>query len=142
MPPSWLDRRRRRAVRFEPLSHPERVALGLDLVVLELLQDVGIVRRRDHPVEHPQHVLLHRVRLVDVLDQLLVDRAHDASLDRDQRKPPELAATIGGAATEPRCIRCQDVDETRERRAVVQLQPDDVERHADHARHAGRPGRP
>jgi len=30
-------------------------------------------------------------------------------------------------------VRREDVDEAAERRAVVQLQPDDVERHADQA---------
>jgi hypothetical protein len=69
-------------VRFEAFPHAVRMALGLDLVVLELLEDVGIVGRRDHPLEHAEHVLLHRVGLVDVLDQLLVDRAQVASSDR------------------------------------------------------------
>ena len=70
------DGGRRGAVRLEPFAHALRVTLGLDLVVLQLLQDRRIVRRGDHPVEHAQDVLLHRMRLVDVFDQLLFQLSH------------------------------------------------------------------
>src|SRR5436305_1445087 len=80
-PARLLHDRRRRAVCGETRLHPLRVPLRLDLVVLELPDDVRVVRRRDHPVEHPQDVLLHRMRLVDVLDQLLVHGRHRSSSD-------------------------------------------------------------
>jgi hypothetical protein len=49
------------------------VALGLLLVVLEHLGELGVVGGGDHRVEHPGDVLLHGVGVLDVVDQLLVE---------------------------------------------------------------------
>jgi hypothetical protein len=57
-------------------AHLVGVALGLHAVMLELLEDLRVVGGRDHAVEHAQHVLLHRVRVVDVADELFLDGCH------------------------------------------------------------------
>jgi hypothetical protein len=59
-----------------------RVLAGLHLVVLEQVDDLRVVRRGDHRVEHPLDVLLHRDRLVDVLHELVVERAHATPFHR------------------------------------------------------------
>jgi hypothetical protein len=119
---------------LEPRTHARRVPLRLDLVVLQLLQDLRVVGRGDHPVEHAKHVLLHRMRLVEVLDQLVVDRGGQcSSSDRCELEPAVGAPAKGRATAVAAVVRYDDVDKTGERRAVVQLEPDDVERHAEDA---------
>jgi hypothetical protein len=56
----------------EALAQPPLVLLGLALVLLEHLLDLGVVGGCDHGVEHRRHVLLHGVGVLDVLDQLLL----------------------------------------------------------------------
>ena len=105
-------------MRLEALRHPVCVTLRLQLVMLEGVEDLRIIRRGDHPVEHAQDVLLHRVRLVDVLDQLLLQLSHRVQpphrelteLAAEQRRPPEVGAVPG----------LELVDEQTQR--VVQLQ--------------------
>src|SRR4029079_9060382 len=67
---------RRRVVLAEAFLEPRGLLLGLLLVPLQRTLHLRVLRRSDHAVEHPQHVLLHRVRVVDVLDQLLLERCH------------------------------------------------------------------
>ena len=66
---------------LEPLPHPVGVTLGLELVLAELVLDLRVLSRPDHRLEHPQNVLLHRVGLVDVLDELFLQlfRSHFSS---------------------------------------------------------------
>ena len=112
---------------FEPRLHPLRVALRLHLVMLERVEDLGIVRRRDHPVEHPHDVLLHRVRLVDVLDQLLFQLAH--RIQPPHAELSELASCDRGVAEVPAVLRLEPVHEQAEGRVVVKLETANLERH-------------
>jgi hypothetical protein len=63
--------RRRTVVCLESLLQPVDLALRLELVEPEVLLECLVLRRPRHRVEHPKHVLLHRDRLVDVLDELV-----------------------------------------------------------------------
>jgi hypothetical protein len=51
-------------VRAQPRGHLVDVAVREQLVVLERVEDRRVVGRGDHPVEHAQDVLFHRMRLV------------------------------------------------------------------------------
>ena len=105
--------------------------------MLEGVEDLRIIRRGDHPVEHPQDVLLHRVRLVDVLDQLLLELSHCVQpphrelteLAAEQRRPPEVGTVL----------RFELVDEEPQR--VVQLPLAHFERQAGNVRKLRRPAR-
>src|SRR3954470_11829263 len=100
---SFASRRRSRrgAARPDPLLEPGRVLLGLELVVPQLGADLLVLGGRDHPVEHPQDVLLHGERLVDVLDQLVLElfRCHQppppcrfrVSANRPNSRPRNVA---------------------------------------------------
>jgi hypothetical protein len=93
----------------------------------------GSLGRLDHPVQHPEDVLLHRVGLVDVLDELLFQlvRTHLSScLDPFQLELAELPPAKHRAAAVAMLLALEQVDEADERRAVAKRQPDDVERHA------------
>ena len=119
-------------MRVQPLLEPLRLLLGLLPVVLEEIQHLWIVGRRDHPVEHPQDVLLHRVGLVDVLDELFFQlvRSHLSScLDPFQLELAELPAAKHRAAAVALFVALEHVDEADERRAVAERHPDHVEWH-------------
>jgi hypothetical protein len=124
-------------VRLETLLHALGVPLGLELVLAELVPDRLVVGRLDHPVQHPQDVLLHRVRLVDVLDELLfqVFRRHHPSsaLDSLQLELAELAAAKRRPPAIAVAVGLELVDEAAERSAIAQREPDDVERRARQA---------
>src|SRR5919204_6036190 len=114
------DDRRRGAARAEALLHLGRVLLGLELVILQRLLDFRVFRRRDHPIQHPEHVLLQRVGLVDVLDELRLQFVCHCS-------PPHREVAVDdavegrAAAVAVGALRFDDVDEARERRLVVEL---------------------
>ena len=55
--------------------------------MLELLPYLRVVRRLDHVVEEPEDILLHRVRLTDVLDELVLQFRHGGA--------PLLFARVG-----------------------------------------------
>src|SRR5919204_4970272 len=60
----------------QTLLEPFGLLLGFLLVPLERTLHLGILGRSDQSVEHAQHVLLHCVRVVDVLDELLFQCSH------------------------------------------------------------------
>lgn len=47
------------------------MSLSFSPVLLKVLARVGIVRRRDHRLEHLQHVCFHRVRVLYVTNELI-----------------------------------------------------------------------
>ena len=77
---------------LESSAQASRVLDGLGAMVLEQVDEIRVVDRRDHPVEHPLDAVLHGDRLVQVLHELLLDRGHAAVLDSRQPEPADLAA--------------------------------------------------
>jgi hypothetical protein len=104
------------------------VLVRLRPVLLEGEPELGVVRRRDHPVEQTRDVLLHRVGLVDVLDQLLLELT-----DRVQPPHRELTELASGECRPARVavvLRLELVHERCERRPVVKVEAAHLERHA------------
>ena len=122
-------------MRLESLRHQVGVTLRLRLVMLERIQDLRVVRRGDHPVEHAEDVLLHRMRLVDVLYELLLEclshvqppQRELTDLPTEQRRPAEVLAVPGLELVHEHC----------ERPAVTELQPAHLERHPRELRKLG-----
>jgi hypothetical protein len=124
-------------VRLQTLRHAVGVLLRLQLVVLERIEDPRVVRRRNHLVQHAQHVLLERMRLVDVFDQLLLQLRH--SVQPPQGELTEFTAEQGGPAEVAAVPGLETVDEHSERPAVVQLEASHLERQAWKVRKFGCP---
>ena len=123
-------------MRFEPRFHPVGMALSLHLVMFERIEDFGIVRGRDHPVEHAQDVLLHRIRLVDVLDQLLFQLAH--VVQPPHAELTEFVSPKSRPSEKDAVLLLELVDEQVERGAVVKLEPAHLERHPRRVGELGR----
>ena len=128
-----------RTVRLEALSHRSLMLLRLELVVLEPVDHLGIVGRRNQAVQHAQHRLLERMRFVDVL--------HELGLEIRHRTPPHLEFADGAAERRRTpapagSVLLEDVDEERERRSIAELGAAHVEPDASPARHEGLSTRP
>ena len=123
-----MDHVPRGVVRPEALLHPPGVLLRLQLVLLELPLDLRVVGGRDHPVEHPEDALLHRVGLVDVLHELGLEFICHRSPPHHEL-PEGEAAKGRAAAVAIGAVGLDDVDEAGEGAAVVELVATHVERH-------------
>ena len=127
-PADLLHARRRRIVRVEACLHAVGVSFRLHLVVLQRVEYLGIVGRGDHPVEHAENVLLHRIRLVDVLDQLRFQLTH--VVQPPHPKLPVFHAGDRRVTEVPAVLRFEPVNEGVERGFVVELEAPHLERHA------------
>src|SRR3954452_561737 len=114
------------------------MALRLHLVMLERVEDLWIVRGRDHAVKHAQHVLFHRMCFVDVLDQLFLQLSH--LVQPPHSELTELAAEQRRASEVAPVQRLELVDEHAQR--VVELPPAHLERQTRQARKLRRSTRP
>ena len=108
------------------------MVLRLHLVVLQRVQDLRVVGRGDHPIEHAQDVLLHRMRFVYVLEQLRFQLVH--RVEPPQSETADLTPEHRGVSKVAAVLRLEPVDEHRERRPVVELEAAYVERHPRKAR--------
>src|SRR5262249_60115315 len=106
--------------------------LCLPLVVLERVEDLRVVGRRDHPVEQAEDALLYRVRFVDVLDQLRRQLIH--VVQPPQSELSDLTPEQQRMPAIPTVLRLELVDEHRERRLVVELETAHFERQSRKAR--------
>jgi hypothetical protein len=123
-------------VRAQTRGHLVDVTVREHLVVLERVEDRGVVCCRDHSVEHAQDVVLHRMRFVDVFDQLVLESL--GHLHPPQCELTELAAEHGRASVKAAVLRLQLVHEHPERRAIVKLATAHLERHTRKVRELGR----
>jgi hypothetical protein len=117
-------------VRLESLLQAVDVPLGVELVLPEPVLQVDVVHRVDDRVEHAEDALLHRERLLEMLDQLVFELHHNLLFHGPQDEAAVLAAGQRGAAGETLGVGLELVDE-RQRPAVAEPAAFDVERHTD-----------